>query len=210
MENVLNINPIGINDNFFDLGGDSILAMNLNIELKKITDKISYADIFKFSTVKSIEERINSSEESYEFDYIRKNYDKYNELLDKNLNLPKKYELKYSSIGNILLTGVTGFLGIHILDSFIKNESGIAYCIVRSEPGLSSDLRLQQKLHFYFGNKYDNLLGKRIITIDGDICKPGFGLEQDELFKLTDNVDVVINSAAKVSHYRNLSRILQH
>ena len=28
--------------------------MNLNIELKKLTDKISYADIFKFSTVKKL------------------------------------------------------------------------------------------------------------------------------------------------------------
>ena len=47
-EKVLNTNPIGINDNFFELGGDSLLAMSLNIELLKITNKVSYSDIFNF------------------------------------------------------------------------------------------------------------------------------------------------------------------
>ncbi|MGN1299484.1 MAG: amino acid adenylation domain-containing protein [Candidatus Scatovivens sp.] len=202
-EQVLNINPIGINDNFFDLGGDSILAMNLNIELKKITDKISYADIFKFPTVSKLEDKINSSDEDYDFKYMEKNYDKYTELLNKNLKIPSIYNLKYNNPGNILLTGATGFFGIHILESFIKNEKGNVYCIIRNETGLTAKLKLQQKLHYYFDNKYDNLIGKRIFAITGDITKPGFGLEQEELLKLSNNIDIVINSAAKVSHFGN-------
>ena len=204
-EQVLNINPIGINDNFFDLGGDSILAMNLNIELKKITDKISYADIFKFPTVSKLENKINSLNEDYDLSYMEKNYDKYTEVLDKNLKVPSLYDLKYKEAGNILLTGATGFLGIHILEEFIKNENGKIYCIVRDETGLSSKLKLQQKLHYYFDTKYDNLIGKRIFAITGDITKPGFGLDQEKLLDLSNNIDIVINSAAKVSHFGNYS-----
>ena len=62
-ENVLNVKPIGINDNFFELGGDSLLAMKLSVELLKITNKISYSDIFKYSTVSEMEEKINLSNE---------------------------------------------------------------------------------------------------------------------------------------------------
>ena len=133
-EQILNISPIGINDNFFELGGDSILAMNLNIELKKLTDKISYSDIFKFPSVSELENKINSNDEEYDFKYLEQNYSKYNELLEKNNKVPKAYELKYKEIGNILLTGSTGFLGMHVLEAFIRNEKGNIYCIIREEP----------------------------------------------------------------------------
>ena len=202
-EQVLNTSPIGINDNFFDLGGDSILAMNLNIELQKITDKISYADIFKFPSVSELENKINSQDEDYDYKYMEQNYDKYKEILSNNSKIPKKYELKYKEPGNIILTGSTGFLGIHILESFIKSQKGNVYCIIREEAGLTAELKLQQKLHYYFGDKYDKLIGKRIFTIRGDICSPGFGLGQEELLELSNNADIVINSAAKVSHYGN-------
>lgn len=59
-EKVLNTKPIGIHDNFFELGGDSLLAMSLNIELLEFTNKVSYSDIFKFSTVAELEDKINS------------------------------------------------------------------------------------------------------------------------------------------------------
>ena len=204
-EQVLETAPIGINDNFFELGGDSLLAMNLNMELRKITDKISYADIFKFSTISELENKINSQDENYDFKYMEKNYNKYTDLLDKNLNVPKTSELKYKECGNILLTGATGYLGIHILEAFIKNENGKVFCVIRNETGLTAGLKLQQKLHYYFGNKYDYLIGKRIFAIAGDISSYGFGLEQEELLQLSNNVDTVINSAANVSHYGNYS-----
>ena len=201
-EQVLETAPIGINDNFFELGGDSLLAMNLNMELSKITNKISYSDIFRFPTILELESKINSIEEDYNFKYMEQNYTKYAELLN-NQKIPKVHKLKYKESKNILLTGVTGFLGIHILESFIKNEKGKIYCIIRNETGLTARLKLQQKLHYYFGNKYDKLIEKRIFAITGDICSPKFGLNQEELLQLSGNVDIVINSAANVSHYGN-------
>ena len=204
-EEILSIKPIGINDNFFELGGDSILAMNLNIELKNITNSISYADIFKFPTISELIKKSKSKDENYDFNYLEKNYEKYNVILNKNLSIPKLFDLKYKACGNILLTGATGFLGMHILDSFLKNEKGIAYCIVRNDPGLTAQTKLLQKLNYYFGNKYNKLLGSRIIAITGNISEIGFGLNQEELLFLANNVNTVINTAARVSHFGNYS-----
>ena len=129
-ENILNISPIGITDNFFELGGDSILAMNLNIELRRINDSVTYADIFKFPTISALIKKITSNNENYDFNYMEKNYDKYDELLKKE-KIPSIFNLKHSNIGNVLLTGATGFLGAHILAEFINKEKGNIYCIVR-------------------------------------------------------------------------------
>lgn len=197
-EKILNITPIGITDNFFELGGDSILAMNLNIELLKISNNITYADIFRFPTISELIKKIETKTEKSILSNLEKFSNKYSDILAKNTETSR---LKYVSPKNILLTGATGFLGAHILDSFIKNEKGKIYCIIRNGSGLTAQAKLHQKLNYYFGNKYDKLLGKRIFAITGDITKPGFGLNYEDLLELASSTDVIINSAARVSHY---------
>ena len=199
-EKVLNTSPIGINDNFFELGGDSLLAMNLNIELLKLSDRISYSDIFRFPTIAELAEKINSN--SYEpiFSKIENLSDDYVDILE---NCTKREKIVEWHPRNVLLTGCTGFLGIHILEQFIEKEEGNIYCIVREEPGLTANAKLKQKLNYYFENKYDDLIDKRIFAVIGSISKSGFGLNQEELLDLAEKVDVVINSAARVAHFGN-------
>ena len=74
----------------------------------------------------------------------------------------------------MVLTGFTGFLGAHILDSFIKKETGTVYCLIRSKNNMSAEERLLNVLHFYFEDKYDKFVGNRIQVIEGDISFDNF------------------------------------
>ena len=197
-EKILNTKPIGIKDNFFELGGDSLLAMNLNIELLKFSKKITYQDIFRYPTIFELEEKITSNSDKPLFNKIENLSDNYVDILK---NCIKKQKFKKYNPQNILLTGSTGYLGIHILSEFIKKSRGNIYCIVRNSKGITARKKLHQKLNYYFGNQYDDLIDKRIFAITGDISKPGFGLDQNELLDLANSVDIVINSAANVAHY---------
>ena len=199
-EKLLHTKPIGINDNFFELGGDSLLAMNLNIELIKISNKLTYQDIFRYPTIAELEEKINSENNELIFSKIENLSDNYVDILK---NTTKKSKRKRFHPKGILITGITGFLGAHILDSFIKKEKCNIYCIIRNAPNITARTRLHQKLNFYFGNKYDDLIDKRIFAVTGDITKPGFGLQQEELLNLANSIDTVIHSAATVSHFGN-------
>ena len=200
-ESILNTKPIGIKDNFFELGGDSVLAMSLTIQLLKINDNIKYADIFKYPTISDLIEKLESNISNSNDNTYNGLFEKYTEILEKN-NIISNIKEK-NNIKNILLTGCTGFLGIHILKEFLFTQKGIAYVIIRKDPGLSVKDKLLNKLHYYFGSKLDKYMGTRIIIIEGDITKDGFGLNQQDLFNLGNSVDAVINSAAKVSHYGN-------
>ena len=199
-EKILNTKPIGINDNFFELGGDSLLAMNLNIELLKITQNINYVDIFRFPTIQELEEKINTNDELLYFSKIENLSDSFADILKNNT---KKASFEKWHPRNILLTGCTGFLGMHVLERFLRKEKGNIYCIVRDEPGITSKTKLYQKLNYYFGNKYNYLIGKRIFTLTGNITEPGFGMNQDNILLVANSVDVVVNCAATVSHYGN-------
>ena len=213
-EKVLSIRPIGINDNFFELGGDSILAMNLQIALLKEGFSITYSDIFEYPTIKNLiiklaslieknDTSINTEKSSNNKDFttLKKLYNKYDNILSKNIIIPDTFKRKSS--GNILLTGVTGFLGIHILDELLKQETGNIYCIIREKSFISPELRLKNCLKEYLNGQYINLINKRIFIIDGELSEINLGISSDNYISLSDNIDTIIHSAAFVSHFGN-------
>ena len=199
-EDILETKPIGINDNFFELGGDSLLAMNLNIELLKLSDKITYQDIFRYPTISEIEEKINLNENQPLFSKIENLSETNLDILNRTI---KRKKIKNYSPKGVLLTGATGFLGAHVLEECLKIKDAKIYCIIRKEPGITARMKLYQKLNYYFKDKYNDLLDKRIIAVTGDITDVGFGLNQEELIGIANEIDVVINTAANVSHYGN-------
>ncbi len=204
-EKLLCISPISTDDNFFDIGGDSLLALKLQIELIKENFNITYAEIFKYNSVKKLSNLLNtkSINNTVNVDYnISYNYSSINKLL-KNNSIKFIDKLDYSPIGNVLLTGVTGFLGAHILDYLLTNTYVTVYCLVRKDPSTSIIDKVLDKLHFYFENKYDGLINKRIFIIESDLTQDKLGLTNENLNLLINNISCVINSAALVKHYGN-------
>jgi thioester reductase-like protein len=117
-----------------------------------------------------------------------------NELLSENTidSLIKGDKLE---LGNICLTGATGFLGIHVLYEFLNSERGAAYCIVRGKKS-DSVKRLKSLLVYYFSNSFDELFGSRIVVVEGDVTSP------DTYAKLKAfPIDTLINCAANVKHF---------
>lgn len=198
------INKVGIDDNFFDLGGDSLIAIKFQVEAMNMGLNITYSDIFAYPTIRQLSEKstnsltVNDKNDTYD-------YSKINELIAKNKieNISLSQIASHSHIGNILLIGATGFLGAHLLDNYLSTQTGIAYCLIREKNALSPEDRLRKMLQFYFGDKYNSLFGERIIVLNGDITVPKFNLYEADYTNLAKHVDIVINSAALVKHYGN-------
>lgn len=202
-ENLLSIPHVGIDDNFFELGGDSLVAINLQIELLKSNLKLTYADIFSHPTVRTLSQKLENDKTINTNTSSTNEFSEINKILENNINMP--VQINFKEIGNIFITGTTGFLGIHILENFLNTESGKAYCLIRPGKTVTPLEKLKEKLHYYFGEKYDSLIGNRIFIVDGDISKDNFGLSFEESEKIANNVTCIINSAAKVAHYGNYS-----
>ena len=145
---------------------------------------------------------IESTEQKQDYDYT-----KINNLLSKNVkeNIPTIISTK--PIGNILLTGATGFLGAHILDAFLTLEpNSMVYCIVRNKNNISYKERLKNTLQFYFGDKYLSNFDQKIKVINTDVTKPNLGLDENKLDELSKNISAVVNSAALVKHYGDYNK----
>lgn len=200
VEELLGISPISITDNFFEIGGDSILALKLQTKLLNQNMNISYSDIYRYNTIKEMALKldiISSSNTIYDDAYDFKNIEN---ILSHN-NIDNLNNIFSSDLGNVLLTGCTGFLGIHILDYLMENTNSTVYCLIRKDPTTSVNDKLLNKLHYYFENKYDNLIGNRIIVVKSDITHPDLGISKKTLSEIFTQISCVINSAAIVKHY---------
>ena len=196
-KNILKIDDISIDDNFFDIGGDSISAINMQIEALKYGLNFEYADIFNHPTIRDLCHNIQSPINSF---YHYDDYDKINNILSRNVS-SNIATITKANIKNILLIGSTGFLGIHILDAFLRQETGIAYCLIRAKDNINPLERLKNKFNFYFDENYFDRYINRIKIVEGDITKQNLGLTDDDISELKNNVNVVINSGAIVKHF---------
>ncbi len=196
-KNILKIEDISINDNFFDIGGDSVAAISMQIEAVKYGLDFEYSDIFTHPTIKELSKKSNRNDEEFIKNY---DYKKLKEVLSRN-TVDNLKTIKKARIKNILLIGATGYLGAHILDAFMKNNKGTIYCLVRPKNSINIEKRLKDTLKFYFGDKYKKEFSNRIKVIHGDIVEENLGLSNKDFAMLAENIDAVINSGALVKHF---------
>ncbi|MBI5681385.1 MAG: amino acid adenylation domain-containing protein [Methanobacterium sp.] len=199
-QEILSMPKIGATDNFFDLGGTSLLVTKITIEAMNEGYEIKYGDVFAHPTPRDLANFITGAEESAE-EHEDYSYDSINEILEKN-TIENFVNGEKEELGNVLLTGATGFLGIHVLHDFLENETGSIYCMLRKGRRTTPEERLKTLLFYYFSKNYEELFGLRIHIIEGDITN-----KSDFEKSLPLPIDTVINCAANVKHFASGTQI---
>ena len=159
--------PVGRNDHFFeDLGADSLNVIEFVSKAHSRGIYFSVQSVFDYPTVAELARFIQNGDRA-KISWADADFGKINQTLAKNKKgygkLPEK-----SEIGSLLLTGATGFLGIHILADYLEHDSGMAFCLVRGKDASDSKQRFKDLLAFYFGDRYLELLDSRIKVITAD------------------------------------------
>lgn len=200
----LNTNSFGIDSNIFDYGADSLTIINILTDLFKYNLNLKVYDIYQHPTVRELYDNLLSKSDTKK-DLDTSHYEELNKLV-KNFSTtvnPQKSDKKLS----ILLTGCTGFLGVHILIELIKNTSSIEkiYCLIRNKNNIDMIERFWHKIHFYFGTTYDSLIRNHVIPVHGDVTSENLGLDEKDYLELVNKVNAVIHTAANVKHYGKYS-----
>lgn len=65
-------------------------------------------------------------------------------------------------MNTVLLTGVTGFVGVNLLRELVESkDTEKIYCIVRTKVGLSSYERFENTIKYYFDVETCNLIKRK-------------------------------------------------
>ena len=189
---ILQMDKVGATDNFFELGGTSLVVTRVIIEADKAGLHVAYGDVFANPTPRKLARLITGDSDDEGNDEVTAfDYTAINDLLQKN-TLDSFRHGERQQLGNVLLTGATGYLGIHILRELIDSDAKNIYCLVRGKGLEAAEGRLRTLLFYYFSDAFKDLFGKRLHIVLGDVTSDfGEGLQ----------VDTIFNCAAIVKHF---------
>lgn len=196
---VLKVKEIGVNNNFFELGGDSLAIMEVLILTLQHNMNLTIQDFYKYQTISQLTANLNNNSDLVITE-------KMNDLGMQNREGIDKIKTGKHDYRNILLTGATGFLGAHLLAELMENTHSSVYCLIRGKNENEVENKLISVLNYYFPKRYNNLLGKRIFVTKGDITIERFGLPDNEYYELANKTNAVIHSAAIVKFYGDYSK----
>ncbi len=195
---ILGLSRVSADANFFEIGGTSLSAVKVAIFATNMGYQLVYKDVFANPTPQKLAALLRRELTGKEdVDHIKDyDYTRIDAYLKEHT--PESYAgIAQGELGDIILTGATGFLGIHVLQSFLTQESGKVYCMVRKGHFDSCERRLMEGLVYYFDNAYDEeFRSGRIVCFDGDVT------DADKVMALCEvPADTVINCAACVKHF---------
>ena len=189
---VLGLDEVSASDSFFDIGGTSLAVVSVVVKASKLNYMISFSDVFNNPSPRRLAKFVNKevTEPDNPFanisDYDYSSIDRI--LKGNNLDAFEKGEIQ--KIGDVILTGATGFLGIHVLLKLLTYYQGKIYCLIRKAG------KLPTYFNYYFdGISYDDYRD-RITIVEGDITKPESFAKLKEI-----KADTFINCAANVKHF---------
>lgn len=196
---VLGIEKIGIYDDFFNLGGNSLLLSQLILALRdNLHFEIHFSVFLKSPTIASLAELVSKKFHNILDDNYNKRFLNDTHLAPEIIPVNNKVILKKPN--SVLLTGATGFLGSHLLSRLSHDQSLKIYCLVRATSSSEGKKLIEEAMaHYNLNTPIDN----RIIPIVGDLSAPCIGLDQEIYTALAKEIDEIYHNGAFVNHLYN-------
>ena len=190
----LGIKEIGVDEDFFDLGGTSLSASKVAMLSLANNIPIAYKDVFDCPTIAQLEAHINGLSAVQAEVHEEKKEIVSEEVLAFN-TLDNVDDIKFDRpLGVVLLTGCTGFLGSHMIKE-LMNQKVKVVALVRSG-SLDSQTRLKAMLAYYFDSPLEEEIEEYVTVVDSDITSHDV---EEKLENIEFNT--IINCAACVKHF---------
>jgi amino acid adenylation domain-containing protein/thioester reductase-like protein len=199
----LDLERVGLHDNFFDLGGNSLIATRLVFQLQEhFQVKLPLVRLFESPTVAGLtaaiaEAQASPSQEEHLFDAVSLEELKKDIFLADGIGANGFGYEQTANPKHVLLTGATGFLGAYLLRGLLAKADITVHCLIRADNKEDGLRRLKKNLDYY--QLWDETLASRVRIIPGNLDRPRFGLSDRRFDSLADELDVIYHNGAMVN-----------
>ncbi len=190
---ILSLDKVSATDNFFEMGGTSLMVTKVIIEADKAGYHVIYGDVFTHPTPRLLAQFVTGEAPTEESDVniTKFDYSGIDAILQHN-NIETFLKGERQQLGNVLLTGATGYLGIHVLRELIDSDAASITCLVRGKDLPTAEHRLKNLLFYYFESSFKELFGTRLFVVNADVTQE---------INVDRHIDTVFNCAANVKHF---------
>ena len=203
---VLKVDRIHPDDNFFDKGGNSILAAelmakvrgSLGVMITQVRPLIRL--LLQDATLASFAQAVREARAgTLAGDDTRARVDFAAEC-ELGVEIPRESrdQAQWADPKNVLLTGATGFLGVYLLRELLATTDATVHCMVRAKDQAEASQRLRSVAMRYFHDDLSSY-GDRIVPVPGDLAKPRVGLSEEDFDRLARTVDVIHHPGGMVN-----------
>lgn len=202
---ILGVERISVTENFFDLGGNSLLVARLAARLSREQDIVlPVDDVFRVPTVEGVARAVEAHQRQLEGDvdhealYAQQLADLLADVkLDPSVDPAGLTPAGYLDPKNILVTGVTGYLGVFLVAELMKRTDALVHCLVRGEDADTAMQRVEEEFQRYVA--WDESYRPRLRMVVGDLGKPMLGLSRERFDELARTIDSIYHSGAIVN-----------
>ncbi|WP_416223216.1 amino acid adenylation domain-containing protein [[Mycobacterium] wendilense] len=211
---VLGLERVGVDDSFFDLGGDSLTAMKVIAKVNEALDMdLAVRTILDAPSVSGLCQRIHRQVHGPSFASVH-GRDAV-EVHAADLTLDKFIDAQtlasapalpgpVSCVRTVLLSGATGFLGRHLLLEWLERVArvdGAVICLIRAESADDGRVRLNKTFESdpELLRHFQALAADHLEVVAGDKGDAKLGLDPVTWQRLADSVDLIVDPAALVS-----------
>jgi amino acid adenylation domain-containing protein/thioester reductase-like protein len=191
---LLDIKQIGVHDNFYDLGGYSLLAIRLVMQIKEAFQKeVILEHLLENPTIAGLGQVIETLKQS-----APGRQSDNNQAAEFTLD-PSIFpdNTIVGTIPEIFLTGATGFLGAFLLQELLRQTRSDIYCLVRASSLAEGQARIQSSLKRYL--LWNDNFNSRIKLVLGNLDQPFLGIESSHFERLSEKIDIIYHCGAWVN-----------
>ncbi|MGW0049569.1 amino acid adenylation domain-containing protein [Nocardia cyriacigeorgica] len=190
---VLGTDEITLDDTFFDLGGTSLLVFTLRTRLaEELGLEVDPRTVFEQPTVRALAALEPAADRD----------DRWVAQLIDDARLDPAIDIAGLvppvDTGDVLLTGATGFLGVHLLRELLDRTDSRIWCLVRGRDRADGLRRITAALARYQLPHHD--LAERVVAVPGDLEQPRLGLSEADFADLAARISVIHHNGARVNH----------
>ncbi|WP_409978024.1 non-ribosomal peptide synthetase [Pseudomonas sp. C9-3] len=187
---LLQLQDVSREDNFFHLGGNSILVIRMHERVRCETGLDFTLPAFYHSP--TIEGLVSGGGKS---DIERAIADAVEPLPAPPERLPIWREVEAAAIDSVLLTGSSGFVGIHLLNELARRVRRV-FCLQRCKTPAAGLDRLKHEA------RMANLAidFSRVEVLPADLSLPGLGLHASIWQRLASDAEAILHCGAQVHH----------
>ncbi|MEL7069325.1 MAG: thioester reductase domain-containing protein [Cyanobacteria bacterium J06581_3] len=190
---LLNVSRVSRHDNFFEIGGNSLLTAQLVLQIEEtMKATVTLLELFEAPTIATLADVIAGTATA-----VAETIDFESEAILSADIYPTAPFVFTATPKAVLLTGATGFLGGSLLATLIQETDAKIFCLVRANSVESAIVRIRQNLESQ--ELWHSEMTARIVPLLGDLSQPRLGLSDADFLTLTHEVDVVYHNGAWVN-----------